>query len=177
MIKERKKEILLLFLSVILIIIWISVLKGNSLSDIFTFNFRTDSRVKEQLLIENRRVFKKIEQIINQWNSSQKNLPLNTDEKYRKLTIRRNPFSRPSFSSEKLNGGNLKSKPKGKWKPVILSLKGIVWDSESPSAIINDSILKEGDKIGGYEIKKIYPKVVLLEGENEKIRLFIPDFR
>lgn len=49
-----------------------------------------------------------------------------------------------------------------------LSLAGIVWDKDKPLAIINETILKTGDRIEPYEIIEIRQKsVILSDGINE----------
>jgi type II secretory pathway component PulC len=46
-----------------------------------------------------------------------------------------------------------------------IRLLGIVWDVEAPVAMINDSIVKAGDKIGKYTIREIkQDKVIVSDG-------------
>ena len=46
-----------------------------------------------------------------------------------------------------------------------IRLLGIVWDVEAPVAMINDSIVKAGDKIGKYTVKEIrQDKVIVTDG-------------
>lgn len=49
-------------------------------------------------------------------------------------------------------------------KPPALILSGIVWRKEQASAIINNQILRPGDRIEGVEIKAINKKEVILKG-------------
>ena len=53
------------------------------------------------------------------------------------------------------------------------SLAAISWRGNSGYAIINNSILKEGDKIGGHVIDKIGEKYVILKQGTKTIRLTI----
>ncbi|MBU1125291.1 MAG: hypothetical protein KKC84_04640 [Candidatus Omnitrophica bacterium] len=49
-----------------------------------------------------------------------------------------------------------------------LTLKGIMWDEKVPQALINDTIIKEGDVISRYRVFKIQPnKVILTDGEED----------
>ena len=80
---------------------------------------------------------------------------------------RRDPF-KPIF----LNDAAAVVQDGGESVPFFL--KGIVWDPEGGAvAIINDEILKQGDEISGFKIKKIKRnEVILLKGEKE-INLFL----
>ena len=46
-------------------------------------------------------------------------------------------------------------------------LSGILWDEKSPIAIIDETMLKEGDMVKGAVVRAIYRDEVLLEQENE----------
>jgi len=66
----------------------------------------------------------------------------------------RNPFAPGSISGPASN----------------LTLNGIIWDSAKPKAMINNSTVSEGDKIGGYTVKNIESdKVILRDGEEELV--------
>ncbi len=52
-------------------------------------------------------------------------------------------------------------------------LTGISWLGHSGFAIINGSILKTGDKIGGHVVEKIAAKYVILTQGNKTVRLTI----
>ena len=54
-----------------------------------------------------------------------------------------------------------------------LTIKGIIWDSQKPLAIINGEVVGEGSIIKGMEIKRIEPNYVVLEAEGEEKNLFI----
>ncbi len=55
-----------------------------------------------------------------------------------------------------------------------LVLSGVMMENSQPIALINDQILKEGDKISGFEVKEIRPnEVVLIRGlEKYTLKLF-----
>lgn len=53
------------------------------------------------------------------------------------------------------------------------SLEAISWRGNSGYAIINNSILKEGDTIGGHVIEKIAEKYIILKQGTKTIRLTI----
>jgi len=52
-----------------------------------------------------------------------------------------------------------------------LLLKGIIWDSDNPSAVINDQVLKEGVTIGGFKVVKILRESVILENGASRLEL------
>lgn len=54
-----------------------------------------------------------------------------------------------------------------------LTLKGILWDSKKPLAIINGEVVRKGSIIKGIEIKRIEPNYVVVEVEGEENFLFI----
>ena len=58
-------------------------------------------------------------------------------------------------------------------KVLKLSLKGILWDSQKPLAIISGEVVGEGGTIKGIKIKRIEPNYVVLEVEGEEELLFI----
>lgn len=85
-------------------------------------------------------------------NVSGKELFLQLEAESRRLELKRDPF----FSGQL---EPVKACPHG------LCLKGIVWDDQKPSAIINDTIVGKGDKIGDSIVIKIEPgRVVLNDG-------------
>ena len=52
--------------------------------------------------------------------------------------------------------------------PKPYTLNGIVFDKESPYVVINDTIMKRGDRIGAAELISIEKnKVTLLSGDKE----------
>lgn len=64
--------------------------------------------------------------------------------------------------------------PSGKYIPPAssgggeLNLAGIIWDAERPLAIINDTVIGEGDKIGDKKVIKIEKESVILIQEDGK---------
>jgi hypothetical protein len=45
---------------------------------------------------------------------------------------------------------------------VALEVGGIIWDAESPRALINEEVVEKGDKIGQYTVKEIRQESVIL---------------
>ena len=72
---------------------------------------------------------------------------------------KRNPFSPPAVEEEEA--------------ATSLVLEGIIWDEKTPSAMINDMIVIEGDTVEGKKIKRIMKdSVILIEnGEEEVLKL------
>ena len=63
--------------------------------------------------------------------------------------------------------------PSGKYIPpesshAELNLAGIIWDAEKPLAIINDTIVGEGDMIGDKKVIKIEKESVIVVQEDGK---------
>jgi len=53
--------------------------------------------------------------------------------------------------------------------PSTIILKGIIWDTKRPLAIINGKIYTEGASIGeGMVLEKIYANSVVLKGQDEQ---------
>lgn len=71
------------------------------------------------------------------------------------LELKRDPFSAAVMQSEKVSVHGL-------------SLSGIVWDKDKPSAIINNNICAGGDIVNGYVIRGIKKdKVIFTDGNQE----------
>ncbi|NQT06972.1 MAG: hypothetical protein HQ575_05470 [Candidatus Omnitrophica bacterium] len=54
---------------------------------------------------------------------------------------------------------------------VSFVLNGIIWDEDNPYAIINDEVVREGDKIRGYKVIEIKEGSVLLDDGTERFSL------
>ena len=54
-----------------------------------------------------------------------------------------------------------------------LNLSGIIWDEENPTAVISDQIIKEGESIGKFKVKKINKDSVILikNGKESKLNI------
>lgn len=52
-----------------------------------------------------------------------------------------------------------------------LSLKGVIWDPDSPSAVINERVVAIGDVIGNLKVTQITQDSVVLENEHSKLEL------
>lgn len=73
--------------------------------------------------------------------------------------IKRDPFSFGSLASNQVNAAS------------ELFLKGIVWNKDNPSAVINERVLSVGEVISGYRVTQILEDSVVLENENSKLNL------
>jgi len=73
--------------------------------------------------------------------------------------IKRNPFLYGSLGNNQII--SLSS----------LSLKGIIWNPDKPSAIINEHVVGIGDVIGNFKVKQITQDRVILENESSKLEL------
>lgn len=69
---------------------------------------------------------------------------------------KRNPFASGSEGSGEL---------------IDLSLKGIIWNSGKPSAVINGYVLNIGDGINEFKVIQILKDKVILENEKSKLEL------
>ena len=76
-----------------------------------------------------------------------------------KLSLKRDPFSMRTISVEE------QSVSQG------ARLSGILWDLKSPQAVINDEIVKVGDKVGDYTINAIERDKVILSNKEGSITL------
>ncbi len=77
-------------------------------------------------------------------------------EETQKIGVPRDPFSRQSVSAVTARG---------------LSLSGIAWDQEDPTAIIDSRIVRMGDEIGGYVVTEIRKDTVVLNNGTENLEL------
>lgn len=58
-----------------------------------------------------------------------------------------------------------------------LVVKGVVWNTSTPQAIINDQVYKIGDKVKGMKIVSIGPKGIEISNNGVKVRINVPDKR
>lgn len=77
-------------------------------------------------------------------------------EETKKMGVPRDPFSRQIVSAVTARG---------------LSLSGIAWDQEDPTAIIDSRIVRVGDEIGGYVVTEIRKDAVVLNNGTENLEL------
>lgn len=59
----------------------------------------------------------------------------------------------------------------GNERKTVTQLKGILWDSRNPVAIIGENVVKEGDTFDGKKVIKINPDSVILEEQGEQVTL------
>jgi len=62
---------------------------------------------------------------------------------------------------------------KKKKRKVDLELEGITYTAWSPTAIINDDVVRVGMYVGGYQVKEIGPNTVILTDGTEEITLMM----
>jgi len=55
--------------------------------------------------------------------------------------------------------------------PEQLNLVGILWDADKPLAVINDTVVAQGDMIRDKKVVKIEKETVILEEEGKEIKL------
>lgn len=79
------------------------------------------------------------------------------DKQTKNLVLKRDPFT---FGTTESKDGN-----------PVLCLRGIFWDETSPMAIINEYILKIGDKIKENTVVDIKQNKVILNNGNEDFEL------
>jgi hypothetical protein len=75
------------------------------------------------------------------------------------IEIKRDPFSFGSSGNSQV--ASLSS----------FSLKGIIWNPDKPSALINDQLLGVGEIISGYKVVQILQDKVILENEKSRLEL------
>jgi hypothetical protein len=81
------------------------------------------------------------------------------EEEARSLKLKRDVFIQaPAVSAEEIS-------------PSDLTLYGIIWDKDNPIAIINEEILKSGDKIGTSTVAKIEENCVVLNDGTRDYKL------
>lgn len=75
------------------------------------------------------------------------------------------------FRSPFLNPGAVRMGPQISSR---FRLTGILWDSQNPSCVVNESVLKVGDLVQGHRLVLLTPSAALLEGSEGEIILFLP---
>lgn len=87
---------------------------------------------------------------------------------------RRDPFI-PLVDNQTISG--LRASflpPKEKVRlPIEIAVKGILWNGQEYFAILNDQVLKKGQKLDGIELEKIEPDKVVLKYRGEKFNIFL----
>ena len=147
---EKKRIIIIVGLLVMLVLVWIFVLHPPKK------NIDKTGVLEEESGLEFKIILEMAEQYIKDKESVQK---FSYEED-------KDPFSlkkRKVVGEEELASEFLKE----------LTLKGILWDSKRPLAIINGEVVRKGSIIKGIEIKRIEPNYVVLEVEGEEKFLFI----
>ncbi len=77
------------------------------------------------------------------------------------------PFFYAEAETTEAGGTSLISSILGQNESIRFNLTGITWRGNEGAALINGSVLKEGDKISGYQVTRIaYDHVILRRGTN-----------
>jgi len=73
------------------------------------------------------------------------------------------------FLAERRNTPKLDGAVEGFREETIL-LQGVLWDSKTPTAIINNQVLSKGDRVGRWEVEEIRKtQVVLSDGSETRV--------
>jgi len=153
-----KKRILLVCSSLILISVLSYQLVASIPVDMTTTN---DAQIDDIYL----NIFNKIKKI-----NSHKNVYIQSHDEFI-YSIKRNPFviaglRQNRFTLPQLGASEARS---------TLILNGILWDTKSPMALINNRIVKTGSRIEHYRVVKITQKKVFLHSQNGNRILTLPD--
>lgn len=54
-------------------------------------------------------------------------------------------------------------------KPPVIKISGLIWNSANPQAIINDRIVRVGDKIEAWTIEKINKNTIEISAQGKKV--------
>jgi len=99
----------------------------------------------------------------------------------KKIQLQKEKFSQswgrdPFYLREEDDGGDTESEKPLPFEWPKFELNGILWDPEKPLAVINNSVVKEGDIVEGVKIKKIKPGYVVLEKEGIEQTLTLTEY-
>lgn len=89
--------------------------------------------------------------------------------KTKDLTWERDPFFINKYIKPKTGQESIGKKE--------LNLTGIIWDKVNPVAVISDQVVREGDLVERFKVKKIYKSKVILIKNGKKIELYINESR
>ena len=90
----------------------------------------------------------------------------------KKATDLRNPFAWTEAVTVQREASMPKPEPEI-FRQLVLS--GIIWDNRTPLAVIDDTLLAEGDTVEGVTVRNIFHDEVLVEKDNEYYSLRFPD--
>ena len=86
--------------------------------------------------------------------------------------LRRDPFVRPDVDLNNIDP----STPKF-FTENNLKLTGVLWDEQSPSAVINGEIVQVGSQLGSFRVARIQPEKVILTSAESRVVLELSDER
>jgi len=143
---EKQEELLLILIVVLAIAISVGI----------TYDLRREIK---SVHILDEKVSAKQPSLIEE-QSSGKSLFLTLEEKAKRITVERDPFTKiPIDAPEEA-------------EPVLV-LNGVLWDEESPSAMINEKIVAQGDTIHDHVVVEIKKDRVIVNNGMEDIELLI----
>jgi hypothetical protein len=147
---DQKKQIFVIVgLLIALVVVWVLVLRPPVKKNISQTE-QEESGVEFKLMLE----------MADKYLTNKKNVQEFSYEKDR------DPFSPERIKvvgEKKIASDSLKE----------LTLKGILWDSQKPLAIINDEVVGTGSFVKGIKVKRIEPDHIVLEVGGEENFLFI----
>lgn len=147
---EKKQIIIIVGLLIMLILVWIFVLQPHKKSLDKMNASKEESGLEFKIILEMAEKYFKDKEDVQKFSYEEGKDPFSLER-------------RKVVSGEKgVASGFLKE----------LVLKGILWDSQRPLAIINGEVVGKGSIIKGMEIKRIEPDYVVLDvGGEEKVLL------
>ncbi len=150
---EKKQIVVIIGLLVVLILVWIFVLHPPK-----------KDKEKDMLNEETGLEFKIILEMADKY--------LKDKEGVQKFSYEgdNDPFS---LENRKISGDVEGAATVASYSFEGLTLKGILWDSQKPLAIINGEVVGEGSVIKGVQVKSIKPDHVMLGVDGEEKKLFI----
>ena len=89
--------------------------------------------------------------------------------------LNRDPFAQFMIKKPVAAGGEKKPEKVVVAEKVDFKIEGVWWSPQGSFAIINGDILKEGDRISGYEVKQIFKDRVLLFKNGDELVLYVEE--
>jgi len=158
---ERRKVIVLVILSIILVISWIIVLKPTKKKkNRIKINISMDENISEEPVFGGINI-REVERSISEVKDKIEEISKRKGKSIR-ISLRRNPF----YPLVKKKEPEKKEKKEEEIIPDFV-ISGILYDEEKPMAIINDKVVSEGDFIFGWEVVDIEKGSVLIGRGNK----------
>lgn len=145
----KKQIFLIVGLLIMLIVIWTLVINSPKKNPSKTMKSAEESGLEFKVILE----------MVEDLKSKESVMEFSYEEDNDPFSLEKKNTSGKNMITSRLLGG--------------FTLKGILWDSQKPLAIINGEVIGEGKMIKGIKIKRIEPSHVVLEVEGEEKLLFI----